>query len=160
QCGSELEVSLTKVVAQMNISTSSQDPAKLLAAAQARVDGGVAEEKGEDNKDKHINGKEEQLLVDFVKDLTSNFLADSFGQAGFARVLRTFTRLRFPIAARHTIWKELGSVGLLPLLDNDAAPSDHEDQEIMSLADPFLYPPDLDTAMIDTYLSAVEHPRF
>ncbi|CAN0488805.1 unnamed protein product, partial [Ectocarpus sp. 8 AP-2014] len=60
---------------------------------------------------------EERALLEFVKDLVASFLADSFGLPSFARVLRVFLRTGFPAAARRVVWKELGDVGLLHLLD-------------------------------------------
>lgn len=57
------------------------------------------------------------------------------------------------------MWKELGAVGLLSLLD---APSsyDHGHAGNGSWNDAFLYPLDTDRAILDAYLTALEHPRF
>lgn len=63
----------------------------------------------------------ERALLEFVKDLVASFLADSFGLPSFGRVLRMFVRTGFPAAARRVVWKELGDVGLLHLLDPPAA---------------------------------------
>lgn len=60
---------------------------------------------------------------------------------------------------RCIVWKELGAVGLLSLLD---APSScdpgHHGKDSWSEA--FLYPLDTDPAILDAYLTALEHPRF
>lgn len=44
-----------------------------------------------------------RALLDFVKDLTGSFMADSFGLQCFARVLRMFLRTGFPAAARYLL---------------------------------------------------------
>lgn len=118
----------------------------------------------------------ERALLEFVKDLVASFLAESFGLPSFAGVLRVFVRTGFPAAARVVVWKELGDVGLLHLLDpppaGAAAPATavpSPDSVLAACAidgggcitdEAYLYPPDVDGAIVEAYLTALEHPRF
>ena len=122
----------------------------------------------------------ERALLELVKDLVGSFLADSFGLPSFARVLRVFLRTGFPAAARRVVWKELGDVGLLHLLDpssNAAAATAAPSSTCVSgdgggggggggsgrdvyADDAYLCPADVDGAIVEAYLAALDHPRF
>lgn len=71
---------------------------------------------------------------------------------------------------RCVVWKELGEVGLLSLLDPPRSTASACDRRsrvggygpggALCHARLYLYPADHDTSIIDAYLTALEHPRF
>ncbi|CAN0525396.1 unnamed protein product, partial [Ectocarpus sp. 12 AP-2014] len=192
QCGAGFEGRLAEVIARLALA-SAPDPAKMIAEAATAA---AAAAGGRDNNNNGGNSSSssssandraraarrqshaERALLEFVKDLVASFLADSFGLPSFARVLRVFVRTGFPAAARRTVWKELGDVGLLHLLDpppagaNATAPAAAVPSPDSVPAAPaingggcvtdqaYLYPPDVDGAIVEAYLTALEHPRF
>lgn len=196
QCGAGFEGRLTDVVARLALS-SAPDPAKMIAdaagaaagaGAGAAGTGGGAE--GTTARDRaraaRAQSHAERALLELVKDLVGSFLADSFGLPSFARVLRVFVRTGFPAATRRVVWKELGDVGLLHLLDPPsaaavaataaAAPSSSPRSSAPAVCDNgsdngggggsscaddvYLYPADVEGAIVEAYLAALEHPRF
>lgn len=164
------------------------------AAAGAGAGGGPAE--GTTARDRARAAREqshaERALLELVKDLVGSFLTDSFGLPSFARVLRVFVRTGFPAIARRVVWKELGDVGLLHLLDSPsaavaaAAAATAPSSTCFSAPggcdggnenggsggggrrggsggdddDAYLYPTDVEGAIVEAYLAALEHPRF
>lgn len=170
------------MVARLALS-SAPDPAKMIADAAGAAGagaGGAAE--GTTARDRaraaRAQSHAERALLELVKDLVGSFLADSFGLPSFARVLRVFVRTGFPAAARRIVWKELGDVGLLHLLDPPSASAATAATASCSAYvsapcddggggggdscadDAYLYPPDVEGSIVETYLAALEHPRF
>lgn len=195
QCGEGFEGRLSDVIARLALA-SAPDPAKMIAEAAAAASGGTSSTRKAEppltTQDRVRVARAQQShaersLLEFVKDLVGSFLADSFGIPSFARVLRVFVRTGFPASARRVVWKELGEVGLLHLLDppgstatvtvtaatasRSPAPracspgatlrGDHVGGERGRCADDaYLYPSDNEGGIIDAYLNALEHPRF
>ncbi|CAB1100251.1 unnamed protein product [Ectocarpus sp. CCAP 1310/34] len=192
QCGAGFEGRLAEVIARLALA-SAPDPAKMIAdAATAAAAGGRDNNNGGNSSSNSSSSSSardraraarrqshaERALLEFVKDLVASFLADSFGLPSFARVLRVFVRTGFPVAARRVVWKELGDVGLLHLLDpppagatapapaaavpsHDSVPAAHAINGGGCVTDQaYLYPPDVDGDIVEVYLTALEHPRF
>ncbi|CAN0134606.1 unnamed protein product [Ectocarpus sp. 4 AP-2014] len=186
QCGAGFEGRLAEVIARLALA-SAPDPAKMIAEAVTAAAGGRDNNNGGSSSSSSARDRAraarrqshaERALVEFVKDLVASFLADSFGLPSFARVLRVFVRTGFPAAARRVVWKELGDVGLLHLLDPPPAGATAT-APAMAVSSPgsvpaaraingggcvtdqaYLYPPDVDGAIVEAYLTALEHPRF
>ncbi|CAM9551716.1 unnamed protein product [Ectocarpus sp. 12 AP-2014] len=187
QCGAGFEGRLADVIARLALA-SAPDPAKMIAdSATAAAAGGRGNSNGGNSSSSSARDRAraarrqshaERALLEFVKDLVASFLADSFGLPSFSRVLRVFVRTGFPAAARRVVWKELGDVGLLHLLDPppagatatapaaavpspDTVPAAHAISGGGCVTDQaYLYPPDVDGAIFEAYLTALEHPRF
>ncbi|CAM9763642.1 unnamed protein product [Hapterophycus canaliculatus] len=191
QCGGGFEVRLAEAIARLSLA-SAPDPAKMIADAAAAAGGGTSSTGGAEppataqDRVRAARAQQshgERALLEFVKDLVGSFLADSFGIPSFARVLRVFLRTGFPASARRVVWKELGDVGLLHLLDPPGSTTTTTTTAKVaavtaaSAADPgtpgplpchprattddaYLYPSDTEGGIIEAYLSALEHPRF
>ncbi|CAM9864397.1 unnamed protein product [Scytosiphon promiscuus] len=192
QCGRGFEGRLADVISRLALA-SAPDPAKLIADAAAAAGRGTgstgkaaappATAQDRVRAARAQQSHAERALLEFVKDLVGSFLADSFGIPSFARILRVFVRTGFPASARRVVWKELGDVGLLHLLDPpgpttttaaDAAaassPAATASASGATLADgsgyrhpgdeAYLYPPDTEGGIVEAYLDALEHPRF
>ncbi|CAM9227647.1 unnamed protein product, partial [Ectocarpus sp. 13 AM-2016] len=191
QCGAGFEGRLAEVIARLALA-SAPDPAKMIAEAATAAAAAAGGRDNNNNGGNSSSGRSandraraarrqshaERALLEFVKDLVASFLADSFGLPSFARVLRVFVRTGFPAAARRMVWKELGDVGLLHLLDPppagatatapaaavpspDSVPAAHAINGGGCVTDQaYLYPPDVDGAIVEAYLTALEHPRF
>lgn len=117
QCGEGFEGRLTGVIERL-AGAAAPDPSRMIAeaAAMSSSSQGGAERRtlerptqgtsAADAARKRVQaarvqeGGTERALVEFVKDLASSFLADSFGIKSFAEVLKVFLRTGFTPAAR------------------------------------------------------------
>lgn len=112
QCKPGFEARLTDVIVSL-APAAAPNPSKMLAdaAKSVRASGGgakadaatkisAARERARAAREGHENGHAERTLCEFVRDMTGNFLADSFGIPSFARVLRVFLRTDFLPSAR------------------------------------------------------------
>ena len=57
-----------------------------------------------------------EISVEFVSDLCTHWLGQSFGDPNHARALRLFLRSGFDPKVQKVVWKEVGTAGLLSLL--------------------------------------------
>lgn len=119
QCSRGFEARLVDVIASLALAAA-PDPAKMIAdaaAAAGAASNSSSVARGDDGKGRdtgtardraraaRARSHAESALLDFVKDLVGSFLADSFGLASFAKVLKVFVRTGFPAATR---WETIG----------------------------------------------------